>query len=122
MRLDMQLAADEEAGQAARRLIRERFGDRLPAVTLYDLLTVVTELVANAVQHGRGKMIGLAIAVGEDGVVRGEVQNEGSGAVRPRPINFGKSGALGLHIVEAVAARWSVLSDGVTRVSFELHA
>jgi anti-sigma regulatory factor (Ser/Thr protein kinase) len=87
---------------------------------MYDLLTVVTELVANAVRHGSGKRIGIAVDVTER-QVRGEVQNKGTGDVTPRPVKLGRAGGLGLHIVAAIARRWDAQTNGVTRVSFELR-
>ena len=119
MRLTTQLPAADSSPRDARALLREQFGDNLPADSLYDLLTVVSELVTNAVRHGDGGSIGLAVAICEDRI-RGEVQNRGKGPVEARPVDHSTTGGLGLHIVDAIADRWKVKGDGITRVSFEL--
>lgn len=124
MRFNVQLASAEGSAREARRLIRLELEDRLPAIALYDLLTVATELVTNAVRHGEGEVVGLSVRVADDGTITGEVENEGRGRVVVRPIDTaGAGGGLGLHIVDALADRWSATSvDGVTRVRFELSA
>lgn len=119
VRLTTQLPAADSSPHRARTLVRHRFSEKIPADSLYDLLTVVSELVTNAVRHGDGGDIGLAVAVG-DGRIQGEVQNRGEGAVEQVPVDHGRSGGLGLHIVDAIADRWAVRGDGLTRVSFEL--
>ena len=121
MQFDVQLPATEESVREARDLVRERTGERVPAVLLYDLLTVVSELVANAVRHGNGSEVGLSVEVCDDGRVRGEVENAGTGRVEPQPISLGQTHGLGLHIVDALAERWNVAADGATRVAFELR-
>ena len=121
MQFDVQLPATEESVREARDFVRERTGDRVPAVLLYDLLTVVSELVANAVRHGEGSQIGLSVEVCGDGRVLGEVENDGTGRVERRPISLGQSHGLGLHIVDALAERWNVAGNGSTRVAFELR-
>jgi anti-sigma regulatory factor (Ser/Thr protein kinase) len=119
VRLTTQLPAADSSPKDARALLREEFGEKLPADSLYDLLTIVSELVTNAVRHGEGGSIGLAIAVCDDRV-RGEVQNRGEGPVEALPVDHSRHGGLGLHIVDAIADRWNVRGDGLTRVSFEL--
>ena len=119
MRLTSQLPAIETSAHEARVLLRERFADQVPAETMYDLLTVVTELVTGAVRHGGSGAIGLAVAVNEDRIF-GEVQSRGRGRVEPRPLDPSRSGGLGLHIVEAITDSWKVNVNGLTRVSFAL--
>jgi anti-sigma regulatory factor (Ser/Thr protein kinase) len=119
VRLKTQLPTADSSPKEARVLLRERFGEKLPANSLYDLLTVVSELVTNAVRHGDGGTIGLAVAVGSNRV-RGEVQNRGEGMVEALPVDHTRHGGLGLHIVDAIADCWNVKGDGLTRVSFEL--
>ena len=121
MRLAIQLPVSEQAAENARNLIRERLADKLPAVVLYDLLTVVTELVANAVHHGEGDVVGLAIEVADDGMVGGEVQSSGGGRVEPRTMDLTQDRGLGLHIVDAITKWWRAEGDGVIRVTFELQ-
>ncbi len=120
MRIAVQLPAVERSAQDARALVRDRLSEELPAITLYDLLTVVSELVSNAIRYGEGG-VGVTIDLTADGKVRGEVQNEGLSPVGPRPISRGQQTGLGLHIVDAVAESWRVTSDRDTRVAFELR-
>jgi anti-sigma regulatory factor (Ser/Thr protein kinase) len=120
VRIAARLPSVESSARGARDLLRECLGDKLPAVTLYDLLTVVSELMTNAVRHGEGDEVGLAVVVA-DGKVTGEVQNRGRGPVRPRPIDLSRTEGLGLHIVDAIAESWQVSGDGVIYVAFELQ-
>jgi anti-sigma regulatory factor (Ser/Thr protein kinase) len=115
----VQLASTAQAPYEARMLIRERLAESVPATTLWDLLTVVTELVTNAVRHGHGGnvRIGLSLA---DGKVSGEVENDGYGRVEARPIETTSTSGMGLHIVGAIADRWRVFVGRSTRVRFEL--
>ena len=76
--------------------------------------------MTNAVRHGEGDEVVLAVAVA-DGKVRGEVQNRGGGPVRPRPIELSQTDGLGLHIVDAIAESWQVSDNGVICVAFELR-
>lgn len=120
MRVRAELDSTERAAREARSLIRDRLTDALPATTLYDLFTVVTELVTNAVRHGQGGPVRLRLTVAGDGTVTGEVENDGQGRIEPRTIDPARPGGLGLHIVSAIAHRWSVSVNGSTRVLFEI--
>ena len=120
--LAVELEATAEAPGEARQTIRARFAERLPATTLYDLLTVVTELVSNGVRHGRGETVSLRIDLRGDGRVVGEVESEGSGTVMPREVDVGSGNGLGLRIVAALVERWRVIADGTTRVRFEIRS
>jgi anti-sigma regulatory factor (Ser/Thr protein kinase) len=116
----VRLASTDQAAHQARAQIRERFAEVIPASTLWDLLTVVTELVTNAVRHGHGDTVRIRLIVGADGTVSGEVENDGHGRVEPRPLDMTGTGGMGLHIVDAIADRWRVLAGSSTRVRFEL--
>jgi anti-sigma regulatory factor (Ser/Thr protein kinase) len=104
----------------ARVLIRERLGDMLPAIRLSDLLTVVSELITNAVDHGHGDTVRMRLSVAANGKVSGEVENDGYARVELRPIDTRSTSGLGLHIVGAIADRWPVFVGDSTRVRFEL--
>ena len=94
--------------------------DAIPAPLLYDLLTVVSELVNNAVQYGEPGVVRLLVDVTSEGAVFGEVVNAGVGRPVPREIESDASG-LGLHIVEEIAERWTATAqDGSTHVRFVL--
>jgi two-component sensor histidine kinase len=118
--LAAQLASSAKAPYEARVLIREELSEAIPATTLWDVLTVVTELVTNAVRHGAGGTVRITLSVASSGKVSGEVENDGPGRVEPRPIDVKSTSGLGLHIVGAIADRWWVSVDGSTRVRFEL--
>jgi anti-sigma regulatory factor (Ser/Thr protein kinase) len=83
---------------------------------------VVTELVANAVRHGPGGPVELAIEAGGSGV-RGEVADPGPGIAhfdldRRRAT---EEGGRGLFLVDALTDAWG-LSDDRSRVWFEIAA
>ena len=111
-RLQLDLSAPQQARSALADL-RESIGDE--AVTM--LCSIVTELVANCVQHGGtgGEVIVRARRAG--GRVRLEVSCP-SGSTRPRIIEpgyrGGGSGGLGLRIVDGLAERWGVTDDGAS--------
>ena len=108
------------AARQARDLTRDRVGDVVPAATLADVLTVMTELVTNAVRHGEGSVVRVGLAV-SSGLIRGEVENDGSAVFEPRELDVRHSGGLGLHIVSALVDDWSVVAEaGTTLVRFEL--
>ena len=115
----IQLASTRYAAREARAQIRKRLAEVIPASTLWDLLTVVTELVTNAVRHGYGGTVRIKLIVSASGRVSGEVENDGYARVEPLDPPT-SSGGLGLHIVGAIADRWRVLSGSSTRVRFEL--
>ena len=73
------LSPDREAGWRARHALRQRFSGSLPRATMIDLIAVVTELVNNAVAHGPGRPITLALVLGGE-TIRGEVADQGNPA------------------------------------------
>jgi anti-sigma regulatory factor (Ser/Thr protein kinase) len=119
--LDVQLLPRLQAGAAARAALRQAFSGRLPVKSVESLLTIVTELVTNAVVHGPGKPIRLTVTAAADGSIRGEVEDEGRGEVAIREIEDTTPGGMGLRIVRALADRWGVY-EGSTNVWFELNA
>jgi anti-sigma regulatory factor (Ser/Thr protein kinase) len=100
--------------------VRRELGDGLPAPVLYDLLTVVSELVNNAVVHGDAAPVRMIIDVSAGGVVFGEVVNAGEG--RPELGEIVEDTGLGLHIVDAIAEFWTASAqEGRTQVRFVLR-
>jgi anti-sigma regulatory factor (Ser/Thr protein kinase) len=110
------LSPDLRAGWRARSALRQRFTDRLPSHTLTDLITVVTELVNNAVAHGPGKPITVTLVTGGE-TIRGEVADQGNPAVAIPEIKKADRG--GLEMVDKLTSRWAVY-EGSTHVWFEL--
>jgi hypothetical protein len=55
----------------ARRLIRSQLASRLSASRLQNLVSVISELINNSVQHGPGKPTQVRITLGDDGSIRG---------------------------------------------------
>jgi anti-sigma regulatory factor (Ser/Thr protein kinase) len=110
------LSPDLRAGWRARRALRQRLADRLPPHTLTDLITVVTELVNNAVAHGPGRPITVTLVTGEE-TIRGEVADQGNPAVAIPEIKKADRG--GLEMVDKLTSRWAVY-EGSTHVWFEL--
>ena len=89
------------------------FRSIVPAGRLDDLRLVVSELVTNAIVHGRGPTIEVRLSA-EGAVVSGEVVDDGDGfSVRPAP------GGRGLAIVGELTQSWGV-ERGSTHVWFAL--
>ncbi|HXN38802.1 MAG TPA: ATP-binding protein [Solirubrobacteraceae bacterium] len=89
------------------------------------LALLVSELVSNAVMHSQAppaSEILLCVCVLDEGGVRVEVIDRGSGfSVIPRdPAR--SNGGYGLFLVDRQASRWGVDRMGGTRVWFELAA
>lgn len=121
MKIEAKFDSTRDAPQRARELVRAKLMDRVPATTLADVLTVVSELVANAAIHGAGREARLRLQVLDDAVT-GEVANDGRSEIaygEPDPEN---PRGLGLHVVNAIATTWGVEhGDGtVTVVFFEV--
>jgi anti-sigma regulatory factor (Ser/Thr protein kinase) len=117
MRIECKLEPTQEAASEARAALRDLAHD-LDLTTYADLLTVVSELINNAVEHGPGKPVRLIVDVDSGGRVRGEVEDQGTGAIEVRAAERDDRG-LGLQIVDAATSRWGV-HDGSTHVWFEL--
>jgi anti-sigma regulatory factor (Ser/Thr protein kinase) len=118
--LAVELPLTTQTAYNARALIRERLGEVLPATRLWDLLTVVTELITNAFRHGHGDTVRIRLSVAATGNVSGEVENDGYARIELRPIDIAGTSGIGLHIVGAIADRWRVFAGDSTRVRFEL--
>jgi anti-sigma regulatory factor (Ser/Thr protein kinase) len=111
--------ADDAPAQA--RAALEVFDQILSAEVLEDLQLVVSELVANSVKFGPKRPITLALTIGLEGVVTGEVIDQGDGerAKVEMSVEPTLAGGWGLHLVDQVARRWGV-HEGSTHVWFEI--
>lgn len=84
-------------------------------------LLVVSELMTNAISHGRGH-VHVTVSL-HDRRVRIEVHDQGAGlpAFRdPQVVGTGVGG-FGLHLVDALSDDWGIDKDGGTRVWAETH-
>jgi anti-sigma regulatory factor (Ser/Thr protein kinase) len=119
--LSLELPATAHAPARAREAVREaaqRSG--VEADDCWRAQMIVTELVTNAVKHGPGGPVELAIEAGGNGV-RGEVRDPGPGIDhydldRRRAT---EEGGRGLFLVDALSDSWG-LSPDHSRVWFEI--
>lgn len=120
-KVEVELASERAAvGRARATVVPLR--DSLPESTYHDLRLVISELVSNAVLHGTGTPIRLTAGIDPAGVVRGEVADDGDGAVEVRRrAGTAADGGHGLTIVDSLAERWGVY-EGSTHIWFELSA
>lgn len=80
---------------------------------------LVSELVTNALSHGRGP-VRLCLAAWH-GTLRCEVADQGGALPRRRPLSLGGETGRGMHLVDVLADRWGVDLRGPGKtVWFEL--
>ncbi|HWE14084.1 MAG TPA: ATP-binding protein [Solirubrobacteraceae bacterium] len=107
------------APRLARQRVAQWLGAEVDDRELVDVKLLVTELVTNAVMHGRGR-----IRVGgqlDEHRLLIEVIDQGSGFERiVRERDFENVGGQGLNAVEAIATRWGI-HEGTSHVWFELE-
>ncbi len=115
---ELELSRDLGAPRIARDWLAELVADELEAETLETARLLASELVTNAVVHGKGAITVRAQMRSSSLFV--EVVDEGQGFrwVLPQD-NLGGSGGWGLSIVAAESDRWGT-RPGRTQVWFEL--
>jgi anti-sigma regulatory factor (Ser/Thr protein kinase) len=119
MHLQVELPRARFAPGDARRALRNLCADHVEEDLLVDAELLVSELVTNAIRHGRGE-ISLCASIDEDRLLV-EVIDEGSGFEHHlRHRDFEQVGGWGLDIVDDVSSRWGV-HEGTTHVWFELE-
>jgi anti-sigma regulatory factor (Ser/Thr protein kinase) len=119
MHLQVALPRARFAPGDARRALRDVCADHVEEDLLVDAELLVSELVTNAIRHGRGE-ISLCARVDDDRLLV-EVIDEGSGFEHElRRREFEQVGGWGLDIVDDVSSRWGV-HEGTTHVWFELE-
>jgi anti-sigma regulatory factor (Ser/Thr protein kinase) len=118
-RLELSLPHTKEAPNIARRRLAQWLAST-PATDELDAATLLTsELVTNAVLHGKGQ-ITLRAELDEDRLLV-EVIDDGEGFERVlRERDFDRVGGHGLTIVETASSRWGI-HEGTTHVWFELE-
>lgn len=120
--LELTLAPEPRAAAVARSHVRDM---PLDSESLDVVSLLVTELVTNAVRHGRaadGTRILVHLGFVDEDLVRLDVVNEGPAfePVAPeRPLDV--DGGLGLQLVEKLAERWGIEGNGHTKVWLEIR-
>jgi CheY-like chemotaxis protein len=99
---------DVVAGSRARALVRDALRDWGLATIVDDAMLVVTELVTNAVTHGRSAFrLQLSRTTG---AFRIEVVDGGEGTPEPQPQDTEAEGGRGIMLVDAMSSSWGVES------------
>jgi anti-sigma regulatory factor (Ser/Thr protein kinase) len=116
---ERELPRSHEAPWLARSSLAAWLGVELEPDELHNAKLLVSELVTNAVVHGKGR-ITLRVNLNGDRV-RVEVIDEGAGFEhRVRRSEFEDLHGRGLAIVESESSRWGI-HEGTTHVWFELE-
>src|SRR5690349_9249390 len=116
--IELDLPREASAVATAREALRGSLPDDIDPRSASDLVLLVSELVANAVEHGEGAIRVRLRSV--DGNVVGEVVDQGRGFEREvREVGLDEVRGRGLLIVDALSSRWGV-HEGTTHVWFEL--
>ena len=117
------LAPSPESVQQARRHAGEVAAGLLDAEQGGKLGLLISEVVTNAVKHGRSRDDVRLAMTPKDGYLCVQVTDAGPGLV-PRPGAIGadeESAGMGLFLVEQMARRWGMTREGAhTRIWFEL--
>jgi len=116
--LSLSLSPEPRASRLARSGVRDRFAGVLGRNTMADLELVVSELVTNAFDHGRGT---IHLELAHDGdELHGSVTDDGHGfAYETRTVGDNELRGRGLSIVDALVTRWGI-NEGSTRVWFHM--
>ena len=108
------LAREDSEIARARRIAANTLRSWGTDVDLPDTELIVSELVTNALTHGRG---GIWMRLCSDRRrVRVEVIDEGGTDESPRLVENADIGGRGLQVVDAIANRWGADDDQATRV------
>jgi serine/threonine-protein kinase RsbW len=121
--LTLELPANHYAPTRARELVREAAATTgVTADDRWRVEMIVTELVSNAVRHGPGGPVEVALESGGQGM-RGEVADPGRGIHHLDLVarRATEEGGRGLFLVDALSDSWG-LSEDRSRVWFEVAA
>ena len=94
------------AVREARHLVRDLLEQWSLFALTDDAALVVTELVANAIEHAESECQ-LTVTRVEEGV-RIEVRDSGTGTPEPRPVSVTAEDGRGLLIIAALSAAWGI--------------
>ena len=120
MQFEAELPRNVDAPGVARRLVADWFSRAVGDGAVATARLLVSEVVTNAVCHGRGRIVLRADL--DDVRLRVEVDDEGVGfkrVVRERDESLGVGG-WGLSFVDAESSRWGI-QEGRAGVWFELE-
>lgn len=119
--ISLELPATPHAPARAREVVREA-AEFIAPDDRWRIEMIVTELVTNAVRHGPGGPVELAIEAGGRGI-RGEVADPGPGIKRHELVRrrATEEGGRGLFLVDALSDSWGLAEDR-SRVWFEVAA
>jgi serine/threonine-protein kinase RsbW len=118
----IELPGGPYAPGTVRKTLGEMLAEHLDETDLFDAIVLVSELVTNAVRHGRAdehETIVVHVAIAQD-VLRVEVCDRGPGfepPTVPRPRRQG--GGNGLVLLAHMSSAWGVAGDDGTCVWFE---
>jgi anti-sigma regulatory factor (Ser/Thr protein kinase) len=116
---ERELPRTNDAAWIARSAVAEWFGVELEQDQLQSAKLLTSELVANAVLHGEGRIL-IRAELNRDRVLV-EVIDEGMGFEhKVRKGEFEDVHGRGLSIVDAESSRWGI-HEGTTHVWFELE-
>ena len=120
----LEVQHDLAAPRASRRFVTGVLGRWSVPVEVVDRAQLlVSELVSNAVLHGRGPICVIVAPTEVAHVFRIEVRNPGIREPVMRHAAPHELSGRGLHIVHELSQDWGTATDnGVTSVWFEMHA
>ena len=110
--------ADSRAPGAARHALRALNGE-LDSELAADIRLLVSELVTNSLRHTGSAQIDLEVS-SSDELIRVDVCDHGAGFQVTGSPTPGDASGWGLFMVDRLADRWGVETNGATRVWFEL--
>jgi signal transduction histidine kinase len=114
----LDIARDDRAPTQARRAL-DSFATSMDDGVREDARLLVTELVTNAVRHGRGETVRIILDRPEPDRLRCEVIDDGHGFLPIARAGSRDGGGWGLNLVEQLSESWGV-REGSTHVWFEL--
>jgi anti-sigma regulatory factor (Ser/Thr protein kinase) len=121
--IELELERTVQAPALARAAVTRRSEQlELDGALAQSLILLVSEVVSNAVRHSAGDPVAPIelVASFDAETVRVTVTDAGNGFT-PRPRDPARThDGYGLYLLEKVAERWGVESDGDTKVWFEL--